>query len=126
MSPDTDLAIREFLDRLAARLEAGAREYGDKSFDTPLPAISGNLLEEVEDVAGWAFVMWRHLAIRLGRVEAKAALDFGPLSEDTGIRSSPLVKGGQCRTDESVERDGWSFFKILLLGFGLGTACALL
>lgn len=47
-----------FLDLLAARLEAGRREYGDASLLRSPAELVGEIEEELLDVAGWAFVLW--------------------------------------------------------------------
>lgn len=58
----------EFLYRLQKRLQKGAVEYGDASFDKPIPETIEQLMEEVEDIAGWAFVLWGNLHKRLDRI----------------------------------------------------------
>lgn len=62
--------VDAFLDRLRARLERGAQDYGDKSFSKPLAELSDESLQEVEDIAGWSFVMWVRLRRRLERLRA--------------------------------------------------------
>ncbi len=47
-----------------SRLKQGAREYGDRSFDLASTSLLDEIREELEDVAGWAFILW----VRLGRV----------------------------------------------------------
>jgi hypothetical protein len=54
---DTRARFRPFLQQLAARLEAGAAAYGDKSFDKPTPALFSELQQEMLDIAGWGYVL---------------------------------------------------------------------
>ncbi len=54
----------EFLKNLAARLEAGRKEYGNSSLMQSPTDLKREIEEELLDVAGWAFVLWvrvRHL-----------------------------------------------------------------
>jgi len=64
---------REFLDALAARLEVGAREYGNASFDEPMPKTAGELEAEALDIAGWAYVLWAQLKRRCARLDDASA-----------------------------------------------------
>lgn len=66
---DDRLALEaEFVERLHARWRRGAEAYGDQSFSKPLPVTAEEILAEVEDIAGWAFVMWVSLRKRLTAV----------------------------------------------------------
>jgi len=60
---------RSFLDALAARLEVGALEYGNASFDKPMATTSAELEAEALDIAGWAYVMWVQLRRRCERLQ---------------------------------------------------------
>jgi hypothetical protein len=44
-----------------ARLAAGARAYGNRSLSAPPVVLAGEVEEELLDVCGWAFVLWRRL-----------------------------------------------------------------
>ena len=57
--PDFSRAVR-------ARLDAGRDAYGDRSFDAEPAELAREICEELEDVAGWAFVLWT----RIQRLEA--------------------------------------------------------
>lgn len=59
---------QEFAARLFERWRRGAVERGDASFDRPLATTADEMLQEVEDIAGWAFVLWVQLRMRLQRV----------------------------------------------------------
>ena len=70
VSEDDPEAERErFVSELNARLDAGAHEYGDTSFDRPIASTLDELEDEVVDVAGWAFVLWVQLRRRRDRIE---------------------------------------------------------
>lgn len=63
------------LSRITARLEVGAREYGDASFERPIASTLDEILDELADVAGWAIV----ISERVRRLkEAAARLDPMP------------------------------------------------
>jgi hypothetical protein len=50
-----------------ARLEAGAKQYGDASFSRPPIELISELQQEALDLAGWGFVLWCRLeAMRIG------------------------------------------------------------
>lgn len=59
----------EFITAIHARLEAGEREYGDGSFRKGQSKLVGEVLEELEDVCGWSFVLW----CRVKKLTAKSA-----------------------------------------------------
>jgi hypothetical protein len=49
---------REFLNRVEARMAAGAREYGEASFARDPEDLCDEIRQEIEDVCGWAFILW--------------------------------------------------------------------
>lgn len=67
---DSSSLRKQFLDQLAARLEAGAKEYGDRSFYKP--GTAEEILQELVDVAGWAFVAWVQMHLRLRGIDREA------------------------------------------------------
>ena len=69
------LAWPLFASCVAARLETGRREYGDRSFSREPRELVREVEEELFDVAGWAFVLWSRM--RDVRV-ALEALDTTP------------------------------------------------
>lgn len=73
-----DAAFDRFVARLRARLVAGAATYGDVSFMRPLPTLVDEVMEELEDTAGWALILWTRLEQLRGRVEV---LDQGAADE---------------------------------------------
>lgn len=66
-SLDADLA--RFVARLRARLEAGARTYGDISFTRPAAELVDEIQQEIEDVCGWSLLLWIRLERLRGLVE---------------------------------------------------------
>jgi len=61
----------DFVSQLAARLEKGAHEYGNKSFDRPFGDIADEILQEYLDIAGWSYVMWAKTRARLSELEMR-------------------------------------------------------
>jgi hypothetical protein len=51
-------AADDLLARVGKRLEAGAREYGDASFQRPLHEVLNEILDERADILGWGFVAY--------------------------------------------------------------------
>lgn len=49
-----------FFAAVKARLEVGEREYGT-SQDRPSPELVDEIMEELEDVAGWSILLWSKL-----------------------------------------------------------------
>lgn len=56
----------EFSRRVKARLAKGAESYGDKSFGRPMVETCRQIAEELEDVAGWLYVLWIQARIKCG------------------------------------------------------------
>lgn len=50
-----------FITQLHAKLDQGAREHGDKSFDLSSPALVKELQAEALDLAGWGWILWDRL-----------------------------------------------------------------
>lgn len=59
-----DADLDRFVTRLRARLVAGAREYGDASFQRPDVELIDEVQRELADVCGWSLILW----IRLDRL----------------------------------------------------------
>lgn len=57
-----------FTRRVFARLEQGAREYGDTSLNLPAPRLLDEVQQELEDVCGWSLLLW----MRLERLRERA------------------------------------------------------
>lgn len=66
-SLDADLA--RFVGRLRARLEVGAKTYGDASFKRPAGELVDEVQQELEDVCGWGLLLWIRLERLRGRAE---------------------------------------------------------
>ena len=56
----------DFAQAVRARLDAGRDAYGDRSFDAEPAELAREIQEELEDVCGWAYVLWT----RIRRLEA--------------------------------------------------------
>ena len=50
-----------FVETVRRRLDAGHREYGDASFARDPDELLAEIQEEIEDIAGWSFVLWCRL-----------------------------------------------------------------
>jgi hypothetical protein len=74
-SPDILTAdhLRSWVGQLHTRLEIGAEEYGDSSYQRTFMDLMEELTQENLDRAGWAYILW---------VKASAALDSGNLNAD--------------------------------------------
>lgn len=61
----------DFIMQLATRLDMGAQEYGNKSFERSFSNIADEILQEYLDIAGWAYVMWAKTRARLEELEQR-------------------------------------------------------
>jgi hypothetical protein len=64
-----------FVEHLRARWAKGQAEYGDKSFDVPVFNTVQEILQEIEDLAGWSFILWcqvrsRMLGVRIATTDS--------------------------------------------------------
>ncbi len=51
-----------FSDAVRARLVKGQASYGRASFtDTPVDTLFEEIIEELLDINGWSYIMWRRL-----------------------------------------------------------------
>ena len=50
------------------RLEKGAREYGDSSMERDTDDLLVEIQEELADVTGWSFILWRKIELLRYRV----------------------------------------------------------
>lgn len=66
---DLDANLARFVERLRARLETGARVYGESSFRRPIADLLAEAMEEAEDICGWSFLAW----VRLARLREQVA-----------------------------------------------------
>lgn len=56
-----DPLIDIFLSQFADRLVRGGREHGGHSHLRPFEALEAERLEELLDVAGWSFILWKKI-----------------------------------------------------------------
>jgi hypothetical protein len=54
-------AFADFVAAVERRLEKGREVYSDRSFDLASPLLVHEILEELEDVAGWSSLLWSRL-----------------------------------------------------------------
>ncbi len=47
-----------FVAALVERLDHGAREYGQRSFQREPADLAGELEQEALDIAGWGYILW--------------------------------------------------------------------
>src|SRR5262249_48598856 len=55
---------------VSKRLEAGARDYGNQSFNRPPTELVREIQEELVDVGAWSFILW----CRIRRVDDAVAI----------------------------------------------------
>ena len=68
----------QFADEVASRLDAGAREYGQRSFSREPADLIDEVQQELRDVAGWSWVLANRLeAVRQAMAAAELAPDQG-------------------------------------------------
>lgn len=83
--PGTDLA--EFVAAIEARLEIGEREYADRPASSrPLDELLDEINQELVDVAGWSFLLWRRIEAlreRLGAVPDRGSTAQGASGAST-------------------------------------------
>jgi hypothetical protein len=53
--------VERFVERLRAKLDRGAREYGERSFSRPLTELLTEVEDELIDTAGWSLLIWSRL-----------------------------------------------------------------
>jgi hypothetical protein len=68
---DYDPELAQFWLRLRERLEAGARTYGEASFQRHATELAAEIEEELLDVSGWAFILWCRLRRLRGCLDQK-------------------------------------------------------
>lgn len=74
MDPRASSALAKFHERVAARLERGAIEYGNRSMIRPAVDLIDEVQQELEDVTGWSAILWLRLeAIREKAERAEAS-----------------------------------------------------
>lgn len=71
-----------FFSALHAKLEAGAREYGDRSFSRPVIELLDELQAECLDLAGWGYILWT----KLDRIKKQLDSDLDCLGESNASR----------------------------------------
>ena len=60
-----------FTEEVLARLYTGARTYGDGSFSRTPEELCAEILQELDDVMGWGFILWCRVREMMEGVEAR-------------------------------------------------------
>lgn len=88
--PETDLL--EFVAAIEARLEIGAVEYQDRpAAARPLAELVDEIGQELVDVAGWSFLLWRRvegLRATLGAVQSGWSIETRAADVDATARTA--------------------------------------
>ena len=64
-----------FFELVAARLEAGRQEYGDRSFERKGEELIDEIIEELADVCGWSYILFdrlQKLREKIAKLEGKS------------------------------------------------------
>jgi hypothetical protein len=88
---DHEQELVQFWLQLRARLEAGARSYGEASYRREPAELVDEIEQELLDVCGWAFILWcrlRRLA-PLMRLRAPDPIDHGDVQPSPKAASAP-------------------------------------
>jgi hypothetical protein len=67
--PIPAIDLEGFVIALRGRLDAGAQQYGDRSFTRPLVEVIGEIEQELLDVSGWSVIAWSRLRALRAAVE---------------------------------------------------------
>ncbi len=72
---DKHESVEDYLYAVNGRLAKGEREYGDTGFHKPASALSFEICEEAEDIAGWGYLLWRRaIALRKKSIALEAEI----------------------------------------------------
>jgi len=89
----------DFLRALEAKLERGARDYGDASLSLDPERYLGELAAEALDLAGWGYLLWRRCEeLREALVPRPRAIGWGELGQPVYGRR------GEAPVDRVAER----------------------
>ena len=58
MAEQFEQYFKPFMDKVHVRMEAGAKSYGDVSFQKSVTDLLTDIQQELEDVCGWSGVLW--------------------------------------------------------------------
>ena len=85
--------LPDFVAAIEARLELGAREYQDRpAASRPPLELLDEIGQELIDVAGWSFLLWRRvegLRERLGAVQNGWSTESRAADVDATARTAP-------------------------------------
>ena len=88
-----------FFLQVKGRMEKGERNYGGESFSKTPAQLNNEIREEVEDVAGWAFVMWQ----RLVHLSQRCRLLDGELDELTRRRDRLVAEIARLEMNAQIQ-----------------------
>ena len=76
--PITDAALQgdwwDFTAAVRGRIEAAAPTYGDDSFDLPSGRLAAEIDQELYDIMGWGFILWKRVQALKRKLAALEAL----------------------------------------------------
>ncbi|MEO8902206.1 MAG: hypothetical protein ABI488_10010 [Polyangiaceae bacterium] len=82
---DPQTAFSDFTAAVHARLVAGAEAYRDTpAAERPLADLAGEIMAEVEDIAGWAACLWPRLRELRARLSLADTAGFAGLAGPSG------------------------------------------
>jgi hypothetical protein len=58
---DHRTTANDYFARVHARLDAGMREYGDRSWSRDPDSLLDEIQQEIEDISGWSVLLWHRL-----------------------------------------------------------------
>ena len=61
MNHELEVAFDKFIVRVRARMEVGAQTYGEASLVRPRIELVDEIMQETEDICGWASILWMRL-----------------------------------------------------------------
>jgi hypothetical protein len=74
-----------FVEAVAERLAKGEQQYGNASFDRPIPELLDELQQEALDLAGWGFILWARLQTLQSKVSAPPDSERGKEGERAAL-----------------------------------------
>lgn len=111
-----DSAFTLFAERLRKRWADGAKRYGDQSFAAPLTETCRQIMEELEDVPGWAFILWIQVRHRCGEaIDLTRRQDY----EAEFLRSMRVDREPRNAVERIEQLAGSAFYRWHLVRTGL-------
>lgn len=92
--------FKYFVRSVHARLKKGGQDYQGRSFSKAPAQLMREILEELEDVCGWAFILHVRITNILGHYSAGAAKPFDVEDGPEVVQPLPSENAGQPRPSE--------------------------